>query len=111
MTRDDIARNLSPGTARLLFLVPDTMASVGGVAYALGFLALAVVLLRSDLTGRRFLGITAALMGIFGTMNLVLGGGGGMMLVVAPWALVAAILLIVSRRRLSLPAGAVRPGP
>lgn len=109
MTRDDIARNLSPETARFLVLVPDTMADAGGVAYALGFLALTVVLLRSELAGRWFLGVTAALMGIFGTVNLLLGGGGGMMPVVAIWALVAAILLIVSRRRLTRGTTAGRP--
>ena len=104
MTDAKIAEDLDPGLARGLVLLPDTMSAVGGILLGLAFLVLGWVLWASDLVGRRFLAITAGLMGLFGSINLVLGGGSPI-LSVAVWAVAAAILTLISRQRIRPPAG------
>ena len=102
MTDAKIADNLDSGVARALIMVPDSLDAVGGVLFGFAFIALGIRIFGSDIAGRRFLGITAGLMGGFGAVNLMLGGGGGFITIIL-WTVPAAVLVLISRSRLIRP--------
>jgi hypothetical protein len=99
MTDSKIADNLDAGVARTLIAIPDTLDAVSGILFGLAFIALGIMIFGSDIVGRRFLAVSAGLMGVFGAVNLVLGGGGGFITIIL-WGVPAAVLVLISRSRL-----------
>ena len=108
VSASEVAANLDPGVARFLVLGVEGVQAPGGILLGVSLLMVALVAARSDLWGHHAIAIVAAIMGVVGTLNMVLGGGGtgteGMIL----FGIVVGVLLLIARRRLgaAAPAGA-----
>lgn len=96
----DLPVNLDPGVARFLVLSIDGVQGAGGVLLGVALLLVALIAVRSDLWGHTVIAVVAALLGVAGVLNMVLGGGGtgveGMIL----FGLLGGPILLVARHRL-----------
>lgn len=99
LNRDNLAQNLDPGVARWLLFAGEVSGIAAGMLVGAALVALAILFMRSRIYARRFLGVTALVLGAGGLLTPVFGGGGSLIEPLIPWAIVTAILLLVSRRR------------
>ena len=91
MTGQNLPRNLDPGVARFLVLAADGAPNAAGVLIGVALILMAVLLVRGDLWGHWVLGITAALMGAVGVVNMVIGGAGNYMVGMIPWLFLSSV--------------------
>ena len=108
MTADRIPANLDPAVARFIVLSTESIQNAGGVLIGMALLMVALLASRSDLWGHRAIAVVAALMGVVGTLNMVLGGGGSMIVGMIPFGIFVGVLLLIARSRLHDPQ-ATRP--
>lgn len=97
----NLAANLDPGVARWMLISGDVSGTFAAMLFGAALATLGIRFLCSDVMARRFLGITAIVIGAGALLGPVLGNGNDNPLpaFLALWAIVAAILLLVARRR------------
>ncbi|MBK9179438.1 MAG: hypothetical protein IPM45_07625 [Acidimicrobiales bacterium] len=102
MTAGNMSENLDPGVARFLVLSTEAAQSAAGILTSVALLLIALLLARSDLWGHWVLAVTAAVMGVVGTMNMIIGGGGvgNGTIGIIPWGLLSGVILLIARSRL-----------
>ncbi len=110
MTADKIRANLDPAVARFIVLSTEGVQNGGGVLIGLALLMVALLAARSDLWGHWAITAFAAVMGVAGTFNMVLGGSGSMVVGMIPFGIFAGVVLLIARARLHDPQ-TVQPGP
>lgn len=110
MTADKIPANLDPAVARFIVLSTEGVQNGGGVLIGLALLMVALLAERSDLWGHWAIAVAAGLMGVAGTLNMVLGGSGSMIVGMIPFGIFAGVVLLIARSRLHDPQ-TMQPGP
>lgn len=103
MTAERIPANLDPAVARFLVLSTEGIQNAGGVLIGVALLMVALLAARSDLWGHWAIAVVAALMGVVGTFNMLLGGGGSMVVGLSPFGIFAGVVLLIARSRLHEP--------
>ena len=110
MTADKIPANLDPAVARFIVLSTEGVQNAGGVLIGLALLMVALLAARSDLWGHWAIAAVAALMGMVGTLNMVLGGSGSMVVGMIPFGIFVGVVLLIARSQLHDPQ-TMQPGP
>ena len=110
MTAERIPANLDPAVARFIVLSTEGVQNAGGVLIGVALLMAALVAARSDLWGHWVIAVVAGLMGVVGTLNMVLGGGGSMIVGMIPFGIFVGVVLLIARSRLPDPQ-TMQPGP
>jgi hypothetical protein len=101
MTAERIPANLDPATARFIVLSTEGVQNAGGVVIGVALLMVALLAARSDLWGHWAIAAVAAVMGVAGTLNMVLGGGGSMIVGMIPFGIFVGVVLLIARSRLT----------
>ena len=110
MTAERIPANLDPAVARFIVLSTEGVQNAGGVLIGMALLMVALLAARSDLWGHWAIAVVAALMGVVGTLNMVLGGGGSMIVGMIPFGVFVGVVLLIARSQLHDPQ-TMQPGP
>lgn len=100
MTAERIPANLDPAVARFLMLSTEAVQNAGGVLIGAALLMVALLAARSDLWGHWAIAVVAALMGVVGSLNMVLGGGGSMVVGMIPFGIFVGVVLLIARSQL-----------
>lgn len=80
------------------------VAAVTAFVVPLWFIAtLAVVGSYKDSWGHWVIAVVAAVMGVVGALNMVLGGGGSMIVGLIPFGILVGVVLLIARSRLHEP--------
>jgi hypothetical protein len=103
LTADKLPANLDPEVARFIVLSTEAIQNAGGVLLGVALLMVALLAAQSDLWGHRFIAVIAALMGIVGTLNMVVGGAGTAVFGMIPFGIITGLVLLRARRRLGSP--------
>ena len=110
MTAERIPANLDPAVARFIMLSTEAVQNAGGVLIGMALLMVALLAARSDLWGHWAIAVVAGLMGVVGTLNMVLGGAGTMIVGMIPFGIFVGVVLLIARSRLHDPQ-TTQPGP
>ncbi len=100
MTAERIPANLDPAVARFIVVSTEGIQAAGGVLMGVALLMVALLAARSDLWGHWAIAVVAALMGLAGTLNMVLGGTGSMIFGMIPFGIFVGVVLLIARSRL-----------
>jgi len=100
MTAERIPANLDPAVARFIVLSTEGIQNGGGVLIGIALLMVALLAARSDLWGHWFIAVVAAMMGVAGSLNMVLGGSGSMVVGMIPFGVFVGIVLLIARSQL-----------
>lgn len=103
MTAERIPAKFDPAVARFIMLSTESVQNAGGVLIGMALLMVALVAARSDLWGHWAIAVVAALMGVVGTLNMVLGGGGSMIVGMIPFGIFVGVVRLIARSQLHDP--------
>lgn len=110
MTAERIPANLDPAVARFIVLSTEGIQNGGGVLIGMALLMVALLAARSDLWGHWAIAVVAVLMGVAGSLNMVLGGSGSMVVGMIPFGIFVGVVLLIARSQLH-DRQTMQPGP